>query len=155
MKKILFILLTFLPILTFSQVTTSPALPTANDQITIEFDATGSELDGYTGDVYAHTGLITSASTDNDDWRYVIESWGNNSTQPKLTRTATNIYQLIITPNIPTFYNITGTDTVTSIALVFRSSDGSKQSRPNIFVPIYAAGLNVLLQARQIKMPTI
>lgn len=125
-------------------VTTSPVIPTASNTITITFDATGTELDGYTGNVYAHTGVITTASTSNTDWKHVIGSWGNNTTQPQLTRTGANTYQLIITPDIPTFYN-SGSDVVTDIAVVFRNSAGNAQSRPDIFIPIYAAGLNITI----------
>lgn len=141
-KTLLFLFLLFVS-LTFAQsVTTVPVIPTAADVITITFDATGSELDGYTGDVYAHTGVITTSSTSNTDWKHVIGTWGNNVTQPQLTRLSTNSYQLIITPNIVTYFS-SGADVVTDIAVVFRSSDGTKQSRPDIFIPIYAAGLNI------------
>ena len=126
----------------FSQVTTSPVVPTSNDEITITFDTTNTGLDGYTGDVYAHTGVITTNSTSNTDWKYVIGSWGNNVTQPQLTRLGDNSYQLIITQEIATYYS-SGTDVVTDIAVVFRNSTGNAQSRPDVFIPIYAAGLNV------------
>ncbi|MFD1163856.1 alpha-amylase family glycosyl hydrolase [Hwangdonia seohaensis] len=143
MKKLLYSFFLFITVLTQAQVvTTSPVIPTASDIITITFDATGTELDGYTGDVYAHTGLLTSASANNTDWKHVIGSWGNNTNQPQLTPTGTNTYQLVITPDIPTFYN-SGSSTVTDIAIVFRNSTGTAQSRPDIFIPIYAAGLNV------------
>ncbi|MBE0424753.1 MAG: alpha-amylase, partial [Lutibacter sp.] len=143
MKKIvLFIFLSCTGFL-FSQVTTVPTIPTANSEITVTFNAVGSELDGYSGDVYAHTGVITSNSTDNTDWKYVIGSWGNNTTQPKLTKIGTNLFQLILTPDITSFYGIPTGETITNLALVFRSSDGTKQSRPDIFIPIYAEGLNI------------
>ena len=88
--------------------------------------------------------VLTSESANTNDWKYVIAEWGTNTDKAKLTKTATNTYQLKITPDIPTFYNITGGDTVVNLALVFRSADGSKQTRPDIFVPIYEAGLNIL-----------
>ncbi|SFZ95117.1 Por secretion system C-terminal sorting domain-containing protein [Flaviramulus basaltis] len=144
MKKIylLFLLVTSF---TYAQVTTAPAIPTEADVITIYFNAIGTELEGYTGDVYAHTGVVTTASTSNSDWKHVIGSWGNNTTQPKLTRTGSNTYQLVITPNIPTFYNTNTGEVVTDIAIVFRNSVGNAQSRPDIFIPIYAEGLNITL----------
>ncbi|MCL6296388.1 alpha-amylase family glycosyl hydrolase [Jejuia spongiicola] len=145
MKKILLFLFLLVVSLSYSQsVTTIPVIPTASDAITITFDATGSELDGYTGDVYAHTGVITTSSTSNTDWKHVIGSWGNNATQPLLTRTGANTYQLVISPDIPTYYS-SGADVVTDIAVVFRNSTGNAQSRPDIFIPIYAAGLNVTI----------
>lgn len=145
MKRLLYSFFLFITTLVQAQVvTTSPVIPTASNTITITFDATGTELDGYTGNVYAHTGVITTASTSNTDWKHVIGSWGNNTTQPQLTRTGANTYQLIITPDIPTFYN-SGSDVVTDIAVVFRNSAGNAQSRPDIFIPIYAAGLNITI----------
>ena len=143
MKKTLLFLLISCTNFLYAQVSTSPALPTADSEVTITFDAAGSELDGYSGDVYAHTGVITSNSTDNTDWKYVIGSWGNNTTQPKLTKIGTNLFQLILTPDITSFYGVPAGETITNLALVFRSSDGTKQSRPDIFVPLYAAGLNI------------
>lgn len=146
MKKILpFLFLLFTSLLNAQVYTTSPAIPTSTGIITITFNATGTELEGYTGDVYAHTGVITTASTSNSDWKHVIGSWGNNTTQPKLTRTGTNTYQLTITPDIPTFYSTTVGEVVTHIAVVFRNSAGNAQSRPDIFIPIYAEGLNVTI----------
>jgi glycosidase len=146
MKKILpFLFLLFASLLNAQVYTTSPAIPTSTGIITITFNATGTELEGYTGDVYAHTGVITTASTSNSDWKHVIGSWGNNTTQPKLTRTDTNTYQLTITPDIPTFYSTTVGEVVTHIAVVFRNSAGNAQSRPDIFIPIYAEGLNVTI----------
>ena len=84
----------------FSQVTTSPVVPTSNDEITITFDTTNTGLDGYTGDIYAHTGLITAKSSSDSDWKNVIGTWGVNTSQPKLTKKEENLYELTITPNI-------------------------------------------------------
>lgn len=143
MKKKLLLFFLFTASLVYSQsVTTVPVIPTASDVITITFDATGSELDGFTGDIYAHTGVLTTASTGNSDWKHVIGSWGNNATQPKLTRLSTNSYELVITPDVAGYYG-SGADVITDIAVVFRNSAGNAQSRPDIFIPIYAEGLNV------------
>ncbi|MBT8316597.1 MAG: alpha-amylase, partial [Lutibacter sp.] len=140
MKKIFSILLFLLPIITFSQVTTSPSLPTASEEVTIEFNATGTALEGYTGDLYAHTGV----TVDGVRWQNVIESWGNNTTQPKLTRDNSNpnVYTLLITPDAYTFYSVETSKTITEFNFVFRASSGSPQSS-DIFVPIYADGLNI------------
>lgn len=142
------LLILFLLAVSFSyaqSVSTVPAIPTATSALTITFDATGSELEGYTGDIYVHTGVLTSASTSNTDWKHVIGSWGNNTTQPKLSKITANTYELVITPDINTFYNVDAGETVTDIAIVFRSEDGNQQSRPDIFIQIFEAGLNVTL----------
>ncbi len=147
MKKLLFTLLLLVSYSSIiaQSVSTTPAIPIATNTVTITFDATGSELEGYTGDIYAHTGVLTSASSGNSDWKHVIGAWGNNSTQPKLTRLSTNTYELQITPNINTFYNVGSSETVTDIAIVFRSADGNQQSRPDIFIPIFEEGLNITI----------
>ncbi|TBN00903.1 T9SS type A sorting domain-containing protein [Hyunsoonleella flava] len=144
-KKLLLFSILFASLAYGQSVSTIPAIPTAANPITITFDATGSELEGYTGDVYAHTGVLTSESTSNTDWKHVIGSWGNNTTQPQLTRLTANTYELVITPNITSFYNVDAGATVTNIAIVFRSEDGSQQSRPDLFIQIFEDGLNVTI----------
>ena len=54
-------------------ITVTPALPTDADGVEIIFDATQGNggLAGYTGDVYAHTGVITNNSSSTSDWKYV------------------------------------------------------------------------------------
>ncbi|WP_111709433.1 alpha-amylase family glycosyl hydrolase [Lutibacter citreus] len=138
MKKLLYILLVFLPILTFAQVSTVPALPTATSEITIKFDATGTGLDGYTGDVYAHTGITVNG----EQWQNVIAEWSVNTPKVKLTRTSTNQYELVITPNLYSFYGVATSEVITKLNFVFRSSNGSQQTS-DIFVPLYEEGLNI------------
>ncbi len=142
MKKILlltFILALFYPL--NAQVTTDPALPTQGAAVTITFDATGTALEGYTGDVYAHTGV----TIDGDGrWKHVIGSWGSNSTQPKLTNTGTDLYELQITPSIDGFYSVAGGETVTELCFVFRSADAGTQTS-DIFVNVYQSGLAIAI----------
>ena len=54
MKKII-LFCVLLSQFTYSQVSAIPNFPTTDDSISITFDATGTELDGYSGDIYAHT----------------------------------------------------------------------------------------------------
>ena len=70
-------------------ITTQPAFPTVYDTITITFDATkGNEgLKDFTGDVYAHTGVIIESSS---NWEHVIAGWTENIPKAKLTRSSTN-----------------------------------------------------------------
>jgi len=123
-------------------ITVNPALPTDLDSVVVTFDATqgNAALKGYTGDVYAHTGVKVEGS---DSWAYVIGTWGNNSTQPKLSRTGVNTYKLAIKPDIRTFYNVPAVQNITQLCFVFRSSDGTKQTSPDIFYNVYSSGLNV------------
>jgi glycosidase len=92
----------------------------------------------YTGDIYAHTGVTVGGV----DWQHVIGSWGVNATQPKLTKIGTYLYELDITPDIKTFYGLFTAEIPTKICIVFRSSDGSIQTRPDIFINVYDLKLN-------------
>jgi len=142
MKKLL-LLVTILAILypIKAQVTTVPALPTQGAAVTVTFDATGTALEGYTGAVYAHTGVTIDGV---GRWEHVIESWGNNSTQPQLTKIGTDLYELDITPSINEFYSVSGGEVVTELCIVFRSADANTQSS-DIFVNVYQSGLAVAI----------
>lgn len=123
-------------------LTVTPALPTDADAVTIVFDATKAsrtDLVNYTGDVYAHTGVRVEGNT---NWQYVIGTWGNNTTQPKLTRTGTNTYQLTISPSIRQFYGVPADKKITQMCFVFRSADATKQTE-DIFYNVYEQGLSV------------
>ena len=56
-----------------SLINTDPAFPIENLPVTIQFNAAfgNGGLFDYTGDVYAHTGVITNLSTNSSDWKYV------------------------------------------------------------------------------------
>ncbi len=123
-----------------AQVTTNPALPVASQPVVITLNTTGTELDGYTGDVYAHTGVIIPGGA---NWQYVIESWPNNQTQPKLTRLGTNLFELHITPSIRAFYGVPAHLIIRQIAIVFRSAEGNLQTRPDIYIDVVQPGLTV------------
>ena len=142
-----------------AQVTTSPAIVVqqTGSAITIIFDA--SQVSALTGvsPIYAHTGVITTASTSNNDWKNVITPWPNgtnsalaNTTANTLTQVtgSTTKWQLTISPDINTFYGLTAGTVVTQLAFVFRNAAGTLQTS-NIYVPVYQPGLNL-----QIASPT-
>jgi len=144
MKRLLGIaLLSIIITFTFAQViTVDPPFPTADQSVVVTLNTSGTGLEGYTGDIYAHTGL----TIDGDQWQNVIGSWGNNTSQPKLTKTGDGVYEMIVTPTIREFYSADGSDLITEMSFVFRSSDGSQQTSPDIFYEVYeAAGLNLLI----------
>ena len=117
-----------------AQITVIPTLPVATQSVTVTFDSSqDSQLGFYTGELYAHTGVIVEDKT---DWQHVIESWGNNTTQPKLTNKGNGIYELQITPDINTFYSVFENEKVVQMAFVFRSADGGSQTN-DLFVNVY------------------
>jgi len=144
MKKIYFFVLFVSGIVHSQIVTTEPEFPTENDSIVVYFDATqpgAEELLNYSGTVYTHTGVNTNFG----DWQHVIGSWGNNSTQPALTRLGSNLYKLTI--GFPRqFYSVTNpSEKIEALAFVFRSADATKQTRPDIFVDLYEPGVTVII----------
>lgn len=155
MKKIFFLLiLFFLTPISFTQiVVTQPEFPTENDSIVVIFDATqpgAEELLNYTGTVYAHTGVLTNLG--GTVWQHVIGQWGNNQTQPPLTRLGANLYKLTV--GFPRqFYGLTNpAEKILELAVVFRSADGTKQTRPDIFIPVYEPGLNIVFENPKVEV---
>ncbi len=140
-SRFLFILFLFLMVqVSFAQLTTNPAFPVASEKVTITFDSSQeSALGFFTGDLYAHTGVIIEGRS---DWVHVIGTWGDNTAQPKLTNKGNGIYELEISPDITTYYSVPDGEKVTKLAFVFRSSDGSKQTN-DLFADVYEEGVIV------------
>lgn len=148
-----FIALLFVAQCAVSQVVTlEPVFATPDVPLTIIFDATqgNAALAGYTGDVYAHTGLITTESTGPGDWQYVQGVWGTADPEVLMTPMGSDIYELTI-PSIYDFYGATPLDTILQIAIIFRNTDGTIVGRDadgsDIFVDIYPPGINVSISS--------
>lgn len=144
------LLLFSLMVSSFAQVvTTNPAIITQESgEIEIIFDATKGSggLKDYTGDVYAHTGVITTDSKNNSDWKHA-PAWGDNSPKYKLTSLGDNKWKLLLTPSIAGYYGLAANEKVTKLAFVFRSADKTKEGKDtggvDIFVDVHEAGLAV------------
>jgi 1,4-alpha-glucan branching enzyme len=141
--------------LTAQVVTTNPAFPTVTDEISVYFNADqGNQgLKDYTGDVYAHAGLITSKSSGGSDWKYVITDWNENTSKNKMERVSANQYKLTISPNILDFYEVAAGEEVLQMAFVFRNADGSltgkTEAGADIFVDVYNNVINVKVESPQ------
>ncbi|RXQ96273.1 T9SS type A sorting domain-containing protein [Ancylomarina salipaludis] len=152
MKKLYtYFTLLFLLISFISQaqiITTSPTFPTESNEVTITYDATlgTGGLKDYTGDVYAHTGVITDKSTSDTDWKYA-PTWGDNSAKYKLTSLGNNKWQLTITPSVREYYGVAEGEKILKMAFVFRSADNSLEGKDeggkDIYVEVSEGGLNV------------
>ena len=140
MKRLFISLATVLfSLLLTAQVTTDPnPVPEGHTgQVVITFDPAGGN-GGMVGATkcYAHTGLITSASTSDSDWKNVIGSW-RGATQPQLTATNDGKWQLTI-DNIFTFYGVPENTDIKKLAFVFHDGPGGtkegKAASGDIFV---------------------
>ena len=154
-------ILNFATLLATAQIiTTDPDLPTAGQSVTIFYDATQGTagLKDYSGDVYAHTGVLTSESTGPGDWKYVKTDWGVNTAETKLTRESANLYSLEIGPSIREYYGVPASETITHLAFVFRSSDSSKEGKDDggedIFTEVYpdAFTISIIQPAKNLIM---
>jgi 1,4-alpha-glucan branching enzyme len=134
-------------------ITTDPAFPSTGQPVTITFDATQGNggLAGYTGDVYAHTGLITEFSGSGSDWKYVKTNWGQNTPDTKMTRIGQDLYTLEIGPSIREYYGAPPSEEILQMAFVFRSSttvggqwlEGKTETGGDIFADVFEPGLNI------------
>src|SRR6056297_400879 len=89
-------------------VTSEPEFPVPYDSVTVYFhaDKGNQELMDYSGDIWAHTGVITQESTSSSDWQYVVAEWDENTDKAKMTRVEDNLYRLGISPTIREFYDV-------------------------------------------------
>ncbi len=134
-------------------IVTDPPLPTDTSPVTVIFNAAlgSGGLAGYTGDVYAHTGVITQYSSGGSDWKYVKTSWGQNTPDTKMTRIGQDLYSLQISPAIRSYYGVPAGEKILQMAFVFRSGvpvggsylEGKTETGGDIFVDVYEAGLSV------------
>ena len=154
-KNLLFIISLFLVgYLSAQVVTTSPSIVVqqTGSAVTVTFDDSYiTALNGNAGPLYVHTGVITTASTSNSDWKNVITPWPNstnstlaNTAANKLTQVGTTTKWTLTISDINTYYGLTAGTVVTQLAFVVRTADGSLQSS-NLYVPVYQPGLNVKL----------
>ena len=139
----------------FSQViTVTPPLPNDQSSVEVIFDAAqgSAGLLGYTGDVYAHTGVITNQSTSSSDWKYVKAGWAENIPDCKLASLGNNKWKLLIGPSIRAYYkNVPASEVIQKMAFVFRSADGTKTGKTaegsDIFYDVFTSTLSVKITA--------
>jgi len=130
-------------------VVTEPAIPIETKAVKVIFDATKGTggLQGYSGDVYAHAGVITDKSNSGSDWKYVKSNWGQNTADTKLTRIGTDLYELNVGPTIRSFYGVPSNEVIIQMAFVFRSADASQTGKDDggtdIFIDVFSEGFFV------------
>ncbi len=130
-----------------SPVYSEPGFPSEWDSITVFFDATLGDggLAGYSGAVYAHTGVITENSTHPSDWRYVDSQWGTADPDYELESLGNDLYKLVI--GYPhEYYGCPQSEEILQLAFVFRNADGSVTGRDvggsDIFMDLYSSGIS-------------
>jgi 1,4-alpha-glucan branching enzyme len=149
MKKKIFLLsmfgLVFFVFAGAQLIETDPAVPVTGQPIKVYYntDEEQGALKNFTGDLYTHTGVILEGSS---SWKHVIGSWNDNGTQPKLTYLGNWKYELVISPDVETYYSIAEGEKVVRMAFVFRNSASDKKSA-DLFVDVFEPGLNIKINS--------
>jgi len=128
-------------------VVLDPSDVASEDPVRIVFDANNGDggLRGYTGDVWAHTGVHTNLG----NWRHVIAEWGDNTDKAKLTSLGDNLWELNMEPSIREFYGVPEDEIITHLAFVFRNDGGSRTGRDvgggDIFISLTSIDIELSL----------
>jgi 1,4-alpha-glucan branching enzyme len=131
----------------------SPVFPTANDTVTIIYDASRG-TGGLRGvmPVFAHTGVITNRS--NNQWRYVVAPWGTDNPRVRMEALGNNLHRLRF--HVRSFYGVPDGEEIQRLAFVFRNVDGSREGKDDrggdIFYSVYPVGsFNAKLLTPEVK----
>lgn len=116
----LFPLLCFISLTSLAQVSVSPEFPTADEEITIVYDATQgtSALQG-AAKVLMHAGAILSGPGATN-WEHVQGNWGDPGSVGAMTSLGGNKWQIKITPR--SYFNVSDGTRIYRIGMVFRSA---------------------------------
>ena len=158
MRKITLLFALVFSSMVMAQVTTVPGIIQKgyDGEVTIIFNPNeGNKGMASATQCYAHTGLITSASSNDGDWKYVVEEWRKNTSKTQMTKDGAN-WKLVIS-NIYEYYNCPATTEIKKLAFVFHDGpSGSKEGKTaeggDIFVELVEAGLSASIVS---NMPEI
>ena len=107
---------------TATRLWVTPEHPNADESAVISFRAgKTSPLYGYTGDVYAHIGILEYGT-----WKFVQAEWTENKDKCKFAKdpSAANTWHLTLEPSIREYFE-SGSTAVTQIGIVIRNVDGT------------------------------
>lgn len=95
---------------------------------------------------YAHTGLITSESSSETDWKYANRIWRGGEEKYKMVKEG-EVWRLTI-PNIYTYYGCPENEEIEQLVFVFNDGpngnlEGKTATGKDIYVPLSEEGLNI------------
>ena len=149
MKKITLLLLLAFTANVLAQVTTVPSIVQKgyDGEVKIIFNPNEGNK-GMVGATkcFAHTGLITSASANDGDWKNVVENWRSNTSKTELTKEGEN--WVLVIPNMYDYYKVSTSTEIKKLAFVFHdgpggSKEGKTAEGTDIFVELAEPGLAV------------
>jgi len=126
-------------------VTYTPNYVTANDSITIIFNASqGNGALAGADSVWIHTGIITDRSASSGDWHYKKRAYAFPDSSVLMTKIATNVFRIKFKVN--SWYGFNTQEKVRALAMVFRNRPGTQVGKnadgSDIFIPIFNSGFS-------------
>ena len=112
---------------TFITTTPSSFDDNTTQDIVITINTADTSMDGYSGQMYAHAGVLTNLSTSTSDWKYVKSNWGENIESCRLTKVGDNRWQYVIKGGPRAFFGVPASESIEYLAFVFRSADCTMQ----------------------------
>lgn len=161
MRKITLLFALVFTSIVMAQVTTVPGIIQKgyDGEITIIFNPNEGNK-GMVGatQCYAHTGLITTASSSDSDWKNVVEEWRKNTAKTQLTKDGDN-WKIVI-PNIYDFYGCPKSTEIKKLAFVFHdgpsgSKEGKTAESKDIFVELAEAGLAASISTSMLEISSV
>lgn len=124
---------------------------TATVEITVDATRGNQGLKDYatTGDVYIHTGVITTSSTSATDWKYVkFSSFTSPVAGAQAVFLGNNKWKFTISGGLRAFYALPNpSEKILKIAVLFRNGTGTTVQRnadgSDMYIPVYDNGLAV------------
>ena len=133
-------------------VWTEPAFPTVDDQVTLYYNSAlgNGEVQGVVP-VYIHTGVITSNSNGPSDWQNVQTSWGTADPNAVMNPEGNGVHSFDFNGvTLSEYYQLDPDETVESLAMVFRNSNGTLVGRnadgSDIFYEVSSGSFSTSIQ---------
>lgn len=146
------VLLSLSVVCTAQIVWTEPAFPTVDDQVILYYNSAlgNGEVQGVVP-VYIHTGVITSNSNGPSDWQNVQTSWGTADPNAVMNPEGNGVHSFDFNGvTLSEYYQLDPDETVESLAMVFRNSNGTLVGRnadgSDIFYEVSSGSFSTSIQ---------
>ncbi len=118
-------------------ITTQPVEPYATESVVITLNSEQSEdiLD-YTDTLYAYTGLVTTSSTSDSDWKFILEDWEVNNSKTRMLQVSDSIYRYYIYPDIHGFYDTEEAENIEKMGFIFRTKEDPYQQTAELYIDV-------------------
>ena len=120
-------------------ITTNPSPLNADKEGKITFIDTNNIFTGI-NDLYVHIGVLDAQKV----WHNTPNGWCDNDPKYKMTKEGDKTWSITLGPTVRDYFG--ATIEISEIGLVVRNEDGSKQTKPDIYIPCVDAALYVELQ---------